>query len=132
MTNGHALHRAIDDLFDEEIETVKIPKFTYKNKLKISNMIKKVGFTEIFNAGNLMDMTDSKDIFVKDIYHEIVIIVDEAGSEATQTTLIDYDECIGSGDPIIKVKFKFIADHPFMFYIRYVPKNLILFTGIYS
>ena len=72
-----------------------------------------------------------KNIFIDKIIHEVVVIVDESGTEAAATTVVTGRAMLAMptkrDDPVI-----FKADHPFVYYIRYIPSNTFLFYGDYQ
>jgi len=109
----------ISQLNPTNIKTLKIPKFRHQSKLKIDNIFKKMGMQEIFTNADLSEITPANDLlFVSDIIHQATIIIDERGEEPPTT-----DDSIGG--------VNFIANHPFLFYIRYSPTNTLLFIGNY-
>ena len=81
----------------------------------------------------MMDLTktDIERIGISKIIHKAVIIVDEEGTEAAAATAICMMELqcmMFNREPEIN----FVADHPFMFYIRETGSNCILFQGQYN
>jgi len=126
--NNSELRIAINNLSPTKLEKVKIPKFTHRNKFEMNNTIKKFGVKDIFDKdkSDFTNMTDEKELYVDKIIHEAVIIVDEDGTEASAVTVaIANCKCISLSKP------SFIANHPFTYYIRHKPSNVILFIGRY-
>ena len=115
----------INNLKKNEIELF-LPKFKQRKNIKLIPILQKLGVKDIFdNNANLAGI--SKEMYVSNIIHEAIIIVDEIGTEATATTII-----VGREITIIsqsKPKL-FQADHPFIYYIRHMPTNIFLFYGV--
>ena len=118
-------------LFSTEIAKLKMPKFTFKNKMLYNKILQQLGLNNMFQVGaNFTLMSSDPSLYVDKVFHEIVMIVDEEGTEAAATTSITCNTLGCSSEPDYEVYF--IADHPFMYYIRYKPLNLILFMGIFQ
>jgi serine protease inhibitor len=102
-----------------------IPKFNYRNKFNVNESLEKLGLTSMFHNFDFGEMTDDK-IYVDKVFHEVVVIVDEDGTEATATTTV----LMSRGMDFIRSDgVTFIANHPFTYYIRYKPMDIILFIG---
>ena len=107
-----------------------IPKFEIRKKTNLVSQLKKHGVKDLFLEDKCDLSTISKDIYVEQIIHEAVIIVDEEGTEAAAVTamMLCQNSCSRPKQPN-KI---FNANHPFYFYIRYMPTNTILFIGNYK
>jgi serpin B len=108
---------------ETKINTLIIPKFKYKIKFSLRSVLQKLGLISMFSNGGFYDMSE-KDIYVDNVFHELVIIVDEEGTEAAATTTVTFLKC-SSGEHSQTINF--VANHSFTYYIRY--NNLILFIG---
>lgn len=111
-----------------ELAIVKLPKFTSESKFEISKMFKHMGLRHVFSYANLSDMTSSREpTYIDKIIHQAKIIVDENGAEASAATvMLNSFGCTGTSP-----KPMFIANKPFLYYIRHKPSNTLLFTGVY-
>ena len=107
-----------------------LPKFTHRKRIELPAILKKMGLTNIFDRRLAELDIISKEIYVSNIIHEAVVIVDEIGTEAAATTVVVMEKKLMLTRPVKPILFK--ADHAFVFYIRYVPSNLILFFGDYQ
>ncbi|KAF8773437.1 intracellular coagulation inhibitor 2-like [Argiope bruennichi] len=111
-------------LYKTEVD-VSLPKFKYQLEKELSPELKALGANQIFRTGaDFSGMTQSRDVFVSQVFHKAVIEVNEEGSEAAAVT-----EIIAEETSLILGKSRFRADHPFLFAIVEKRSNLILFLG---
>jgi serine protease inhibitor len=113
-----------------EIELLQIPKFTVETSFTLNDDLKALGMNKMFSSADLKNMINvSQDIYVSTVAHKAVIIVDETGTEAAAATSmhLQLESCrIKTGKPV-----KFIADHPFTYYIKETSTNTLVFIGKY-
>lgn len=114
------------------IVNVSIPKFKQQYRNDLNDIIKQLGVKTIFdtsvNFGHIFASTGHKSYFVSKVIHEAVITVDEKGTEAAaMTAIITVYSAFSRDRPII-----FNANHPFAYYIRHIPSNIIVFLGKYA
>lgn len=122
------LNLMITNLKSTKLEFIKIPRFEEESKLSFNNTFKKMGL-DIFNKCDLSGMTKSKErLFVSEIYQKTKIIINETGVKAASSTTLK----IKSKSKSPSNPFKFVANKPFLYYIRYSKKNVFLFMGIYK
>lgn len=116
-------------LHQEEIDTVKIPRFQQRTSLNLKKLLLRNGVSSIENM-DMHHVGDFKDTWrIDKAIHECFIDVNEEGVEASAFTQISMTyNCVSEPKP----KIMFIADRPFTYYIRYKPTNTILFTGLYA
>jgi len=121
----------INSLKTNEINLVKIPKFTCETKYRIDNLFKKYGLKEIFSNLDISEIIppfNNQPIGIDQIIHNAVIIVDEQGTKAAASTAM---MLLSNSIEPQKPKINFIANHQFIYYIRHVPTNTIIFIGQY-
>ena len=99
------------------LKHIQIPKFKQRFKLDLKPALMKL----LPNALHFIDA----------IIHETVIEVDETGTEACATTTV-YENLTSNLSRDEHRKIVFIADHPFIFYIRHTPSKTLLFVGNYN
>lgn len=109
---------------------VFFPKFTQKIKLELVPVLQKNGVSKLFNSSaELKDMSTSSELYVSSIIHECIMIVDEEGTEAAAaTTIVLENQCFMKP----KETKIFNANHSFMYYIRHIQSNTILFIGEFN
>ena len=114
----------ISQLQIKKINNINIPKFKHQSRYKIDNMFKKMGMRELFTNSDLAELTPSNNIlFLSDVIHQAVIIVNENGNT---------NKNLGFNNSHNNENINFVANHPFIFYIRFVPLNTLLFIGQYN
>lgn len=112
------------DLVGQEVN-VHLPKFRLEVGYQMKDLLTDMGMPRAFQKGagfNLFD--NSPPIYVDDVYHKAVVIVDEKGTEAAAATAIVVDAESASAPPPM-----FKADHPFVFMIKDNKTDAILFLG---
>lgn len=118
------LNYYISQLSEENIDIVQIPKFKHQSKYKFDNMFKRMGCQYLFTNADLSDLTPSTEsVYISDILHQCVIIVNETG--------VNKHSFNNKHNNNTKSNKIFIADHSFTYYIRYKPTNTILIIGCF-
>lgn len=116
----------IDKLRPTELQLVKMPKFKTDSRYSIAKLFMKHGLEDIFRSVDISEIIplQAQNVFVSDIMHAAVIEVDELGTKAAAATSMYMQNSISKTPDI-----SFVANHQFLYYIRYKPYNLVLFTG---
>jgi serpin B len=110
-----------------EVE-VHLPRFKITHDLDLAAMLESMGMKDAFSA-NLADfsgMTGDQSLFLSNVIHKAFVEVNEEGTEAAAAT--------GAVMSLTMVKEKkvFLADHPFLFFIRDRESGSILFMGRFA
>ncbi|CAH6421744.1 Serpin (serine protease inhibitor) [uncultured virus] len=117
----------IKNLNKKKINNIQIPKFTQSTKWKLNKLLKEIGLKNIFSHIDISSITNQRsDLHISDAIHEAIIIINEKG--VTSSTFVS---TMISTYSVSQDSINFIADHPFIYYIRYLPLNIILFIGNY-
>ncbi|XWV25766.1 serpin [Tupanvirus soda lake] len=108
---------------------VHIPKFTHRKKIDLVKYLPKIGITDIFSSEKAdLTLMSNKFPYVTSMIHEAVVIVDESGTEAAATTVA----CMAKKSATkTKKPFVFYANKPFIYYIKHVKTDVLLFAGNY-
>lgn len=106
---------------------ITMPKFTLESEFRLKDALTTMGAPLAFDGINA-DFSGIGDISVVPIYlseviHKAFVAVDEQGTEATAATVV-----IGCG-PTSVGYIEVVIDRPFIFMIRDIPTNTILFLG---
>jgi serpin B len=112
-----------------EVGDFRIPKFKISFEFETSDMLKELGVVLPFSEGSLTKMVESpinQGLNVSNIFHKSFIDVNEEGTEAATSLMVEFECCVEDDDdsPI-----EFVADHPFLFLIREDLSGTILFIG---
>lgn len=111
---------------------VQLPKFTQETETRPIDILQMMGAKKMFVKADIEDMTDVdiNGMRINNIIQKAKIIVDEEGTEAAAATAIaiSYNSVPSNEEPV----HNFYADHPFIYYIRHILTNTIIFTGVYK
>ena len=91
--------------------------------------LKKLGVNDLFSSDSADLNLIGDELYVSEIMHEAVVIVDEQGTEAAAFTAV---MLATRSAKIQQQPILFKADHPFIYYIKHNTSNLILFIGFYD
>ena len=103
-----------------------LPRFKVEESYKLVPTLRALGMVDAFNdrVANFSGMTGRRDLAVSTVVHKCFVEVTEEGTEAAAAT--------GVGDGVItSLPFResFRCDHPFLFLIKHIKTNSILFCG---
>uniref|UniRef100_A0A673HA16 Serpin B6 n=1 Tax=Sinocyclocheilus rhinocerous TaxID=307959 RepID=A0A673HA16_9TELE len=100
-----------------------LPRFKMEETYDMKSLLRSMGMEDVFDwqKVNLSGMSPNNDLVVSKVIHKAFVEVNEEGTEAAAAT----------GGVVVIRSFAqmFIADHPFLFFIRHNPSNSILFYG---
>ena len=103
------------------------PKFEITSEVPLKERLQALGMRQAFEAGADFDQLLGSNIYISDAFHQATISLDEQGTVASAATaLVGRDESLPP--PPIPVVF----DHPFVFFIRDVQTNALLFVGHFA
>ncbi|KAI4564714.1 hypothetical protein MJG53_015726 [Ovis ammon polii x Ovis aries] len=104
---------------------VHLPRFKLEIKYELSSLLESLGMTGIFSQvrADLSGISPVKGLFVSKVIHKSYVEVNEEGTEAAAAT----------GDVLVvkrlPIRAQFVANHPFLFFIKHFHTNTILFCG---
>ncbi|XP_058603081.1 leukocyte elastase inhibitor-like isoform X1 [Onychostoma macrolepis] len=109
----------------QEVE-VSLPRFKMEETYDMKSLLISMGMEDVFDGKkvNLSGMSPNNDLVVSKVIHKAFVEVNEEGTEAAGATGI----VISTMSMPLPPK-TFIADHPFLFFIRHNASNSILFYG---
>lgn len=110
----------------ESLVELMIPKFKIESKINLKNILSNLGMEKMFQPSTtgLKGISDEA-LFVSDVIQKAFIEVDETGTEAAAATAVIVVKRTG----FFRKIDRFVADHPFLFFIRDLQTNLVLFQG---
>ena len=122
------------ELVTQPVE-VFLPRFRLTEQVVLSGVLQTMGMVTAFDisAANFFGITDPgaclvTPICLSEVFHKSVLDVNEEGTEATAATAVTVALCsaVFHRSPPVPV---FRADHPFVFMIRHLASDSILFMG---
>ncbi|TSK58009.1 Leukocyte elastase inhibitor A [Bagarius yarrelli] len=102
---------------------VHLPKFKLEENYSLMDILDKMGMSSLFQPG----ISSKEGLFVSSVEHKAFVEVNEEGTEAAAaaTGIVAMLLCL-------VLDKNFMADHPFLFFIRHNPTKSILFFGRFS
>jgi serpin B len=107
---------------------LKMPRFEFESSFRLRETLAAMGMPDAFFYGNanFSGMTGNRDLFIADVVHKAFVSVSEERTEAAAaTSAVAPTARIGPPPEIIEVT----VDRPFVFLIRDIPTNTVLFVG---
>ncbi|XP_043833281.1 plasminogen activator inhibitor 2 isoform X2 [Dromiciops gliroides] len=104
---------------------VFLPKFKLEENYELKSLLQSMGMEDAFSISeaDFSGMSENNDLFLSQVFHQAVVDVNEEGTEAAAGTGAVMTGRTGH------VGLQFVADHPFLFFIRHNKTNTILFFG---
>ncbi|XP_053709552.1 antithrombin-III [Synchiropus splendidus] len=116
------------DNMKEITVSVNIPRFQVEDSFSLKDKLRKMGLTDLFDPdkASLPGMLEdgSMSLFISDAFHKAFLEVNEEGSEAAASTAI-----VAVGRSFNLDREIFLADRPFLLFIRESTINTLLFIG---
>ena len=105
---------------------LQMPKFDFITDVDAKEPLINMGMAEAFDMdhADFSGITEEDTLFITDVLHKAAISVDETGTEAAAATAVIIALKGMPGDPI-----SMTTDRPFLFFIRHIPTESILFMG---
>ncbi|CAL1596616.1 unnamed protein product [Knipowitschia caucasica] len=115
------------DMMDEVEVQVGFPRFKMEEKYDMKNVLTSMGMVDAFDMGksDFSGMSPANDLVLSKVIHKAFVEVNEEGTEAAAATAVIISVTSFRPTPT------FIADHPFLFFIRHNTTNSVLFAGKY-
>ncbi|XP_036377494.1 leukocyte elastase inhibitor-like isoform X2 [Megalops cyprinoides] len=113
------------DMMDSVEVTVGLPRFRLEETYNLKKILTSLGMEDAFDVGksDFSGMSPSNELVLSQVVHKSFVEVNEEGTEAAAATAaIMMMRCA-------MIPARFIADHPFLFFIRHNPSLNILFYG---
>ncbi len=111
--------------FRKQELVVNLPKFKLESSFDLGGTLQQMGMTDAFSdAADFSGMDGTRELFISAVLHKAFVEVNEEGTEAAAATAVVMK--LRSVPPPPR---QFIADHPFLFFIRENSTGAILFMG---
>ncbi|XP_023806209.1 leukocyte elastase inhibitor-like isoform X1 [Oryzias latipes] len=116
------------DMMNEVEVRVGFPRFKMEQKYDMKKVLVSMGMADAFDMSkcDFSGMSPANDLVLSEVFHKAFVEVNEEGTEAAAATaFIKYGFMLNFSTDV------FIADHPFLFFIRHNRSMSILFAGRY-
>jgi len=105
--------------------TLTMPQFEFDSEFSLKDTLTDMGMPVAFTGGaDFSGMTGNRELSISDVVHKAFVAVDEAGTEAAAATAVIM-ELTAVPEPPVEVTI----DRPFIFLIRDIDTDAILFIG---
>jgi serpin B len=122
--SGEKVIGIIDDISDDNYVTLSMPRFGFESSFNLKETLEAMGMTDAFStAADFSGISGKTGYWLDEVYHQAYITVDEDGTTAAAASGVVVEKG-ASPDP-----FKVNLNHPFIFMIRDIETNTILFVG---
>uniref|UniRef100_A0A8C5NJF4 Serpin B6 n=1 Tax=Junco hyemalis TaxID=40217 RepID=A0A8C5NJF4_JUNHY len=103
---------------------VYLPRFKLEEDYDLKPILRSMGMPDAFESGkaNFSGISPGNELVLSEVVHKSFVEVNEEGTEAAAATGLVMNCCA------MRVP-EFIADHPFLFFIRHNKTSSILFCG---
>uniref|UniRef100_A0A8C5KB39 Serpin domain-containing protein n=1 Tax=Jaculus jaculus TaxID=51337 RepID=A0A8C5KB39_JACJA len=104
---------------------VRLPRFELEESYILNPALARLGVRDLFDSSkaDLSGMSGARDLFISKVVHKAFLEVNEEGTEAAAATAGIATFCM------LLPEQHFVADHPFLFFIRHNCTANILFLG---
>jgi serpin B len=105
---------------------LSLPKFEFDMNLPLAQVLQELGMVDAFEFGpaDFSGMDGTRELYIQDVLHKAFVSVDEEGTEAAAATAVVIGVTSAPMEP-----FSVKIDSPFIFLIRDMETNSILFLG---
>ena len=126
--NNDEVEELMDEMRRRELSEISIPKFEIETDYNLNNVLSSMGMPSAFSEGtaDFSGITGGRDLFIDSVLHKAFIEVDEEGTEAAAATGVVMRPTSAPSQP----PPSFIANNPFVFFIRDNKTETNLFAGI--
>ncbi|XP_034429055.1 leukocyte elastase inhibitor-like isoform X3 [Hippoglossus hippoglossus] len=114
------------DTMEKEEVQLGLPRFKMEESYDMKDVLISMGMVDAFDMAmsDFSGMSPSDDLVLSKVVHKAFVEVNEVGTEAAAATAVVMMLCSYQMSSVT-----FIADHPFLFFIRHNPTSSVLFAG---
>lgn len=113
-------------VMERRVVKVYLPRMKIEEKYNLTSVLMSLGMTDLFSpSANLSGISSAENLKMSEAVHGAYMEVNEEGMEVVGSTGM-------MGDIKDSSEFEeFRADHPFLFLIKHIPTNSIVYFGRY-
>ena len=104
---------------------VQIPKFKVMRVIILEDVLKCYGLEDLYSH---IELDICEPLIIDDVVQNVFIEVNEEGTEMACVTLLNCRFSIQTQN----FHKRFVANHPFVYYIRHKPTNCVLYQGTFD
>ena len=124
--SAEIISNLVNGLDSVGLVTVRIPRFEFTTEsISLKKAFMSLGMVVPFNSSADFFGISNTGLLISDVFHKAFIKVDEKGTEAAAATAVVMDRASAQPQP----KPLFVANRPFIFFIRDTLTGAILFMG---
>jgi len=125
LLSAQKVSEIISDLKSTNV-ALSMPKFSFETEIDLKSILVSLGMVDAFNPGvaDFSGVDGTHQLFITDVFHKAFVAVDEAGTEAAAATAVIVGLTAMPEEPV-----EVTLDQPFIFLIRDIKTNAILFVG---
>ena len=102
-----------------------LPKFRYGAAFELRKALTELGLVDAFgDRADFSAIDGSHELFIDQVYHQALVDVDEAGTEAAAASAV-----VIARKGTLRAEEDLRVEHPFLFLIRDIDTGAILFLG---
>ncbi|HEY1954828.1 MAG TPA: serpin family protein [Polyangiaceae bacterium] len=124
--SADAIHSMFEGPTTDATVHLSLPKFQIKGAtISLKQQLEAMGMTDAFDS-KIADFSKmaSEPLHIGDVVHQAFVDVDEKGTEAAAATAV-----VMAGATIASKDVTLDVNRPFLFFIRDIPTNTVLFMG---
>jgi serpin B len=118
--------RSITDSLEPAYVALSFPKISIDGNVPLKARLQALGMASAFEPANADFTAIGSNIYISDAFHQAKLVIDEKGTEAAAATAI-----VGVATSLPPEPIAAVFDHPFVFFIRDIQTNALLFVGQY-
>jgi len=117
--------KIVNDLSRTSV-VLTMPKFNYESKVYLKEILSEMGMPVAFTTrADFSGIAGpQRNLWIDNVIHQSFVDIDEAGTEAAAATAVVMVESAAPGEPV-----EVMIDRPFIFLIRDIPTDSIIFIG---
>jgi serpin B len=123
-TSAESVTRISGELTGGQVD-LKFPKFGIESTVPLKDRLEALGMLRAFEPGADFSPLGGN-VYISDAFHDATIKLDEEGTEAAAATAF-----VGTVTSVPPPPVPLVFDHPFVFFIRDIETNALLFVGHY-